>query len=329
MTRPVELLTLTAEGTRVDIDVANGSTIRAFKVTPWGNLLAERTSPYPLRASQSASYGDEQLDWLSDYDGGWHVLFPNAGPACEVDGVALPFHGEASRARWEVVDADTSTATLSTPCRLPVTLTRRIEVSAGSVLVRETAANSGTTDVHVVWGQHPVFPATPGTRIDLPGGRIHVDAGYNPAGNDLVPGACSDWPAGPGKGGDLDLSVIPEGRCERYLAVTDIQQGWAVVRDPARGVGVSVSFGTDVFPLLWLWVEAEGTEFPWLGNVRYLGVEPHSSWPGTGLAAAVDEGRATVIPAGGEVTAWTRLTAFAASQDAVTALSGDGTPTAR
>jgi galactose mutarotase-like enzyme len=317
-----DLLALKAGDTTVTVDTAHGATITSFVVEPWGNLLAERTSELPLRASQSTSYGDEQLDWLSEYDGGWHVLFPNAGDACVVDGIPLPFHGEASRAQWQVHEVSARSASLSTVCRLPLRLHRRITVSAGRVLVEETATNLSSRDQHVLWGQHPVFPATPGTRIDLPGGKVTADTGYSPAAGDLTPGGSGAWPSLD----EVDLSVVPAGACERYACVTDLEGAWAAVRDPARGVGVVIGFDASVYPLLWLWLEAEGTDFPWLGNVRYLGVEPHSSWPGSGLASAIEQGRATVIPAGGSVTAWTSLTAFAATEQPVTGVDADGRP---
>ncbi|MDX6273373.1 MAG: hypothetical protein QOJ92_583 [Frankiales bacterium] len=319
-------LILQAGATRVVVDSARGATITRFEVEPWGNLLAERTSELPLRASSSASYGEEQLDWLSEYDGGWHVLFPNAGPACVVDGIPLPFHGEANRAAWTVEDVTSRTARLSTVCRLPLRLTREITVSAECVLVQETATNLSDREQHVVWGQHPVFAATPGTQIDLPGGTLETDAHYAPAAADLVAGSRSTWPLATGLNGVVDVSVVPPGPCERYLDVTNLPEPWAAVRDPQRGVGVTISFDETLFKHLWVWLEAEGTDFPWLGQVRYLGVEPHSSWPGTGLAAAIEDGRATRIPPRGALQTWVSLRVFAADQRRVTGVRSDGSP---
>ncbi|MDH3308549.1 MAG: hypothetical protein OEO77_13660, partial [Acidimicrobiia bacterium] len=61
------------------------------------DLLASYDWTSPVGVARSVTYGDETLDWLSDYRGGWQLLAPNAGTACEIDGVPLPFHGEWSR----------------------------------------------------------------------------------------------------------------------------------------------------------------------------------------------------------------------------------------
>ena len=68
------------------------------------DLLASYDWPSPVGVSQSSTYGDAKLDWLSDYRGGWQLLVPNAGAACDVDGVPLPFHGEWSRTHVSVTE---------------------------------------------------------------------------------------------------------------------------------------------------------------------------------------------------------------------------------
>ena len=325
-------LTLSSGQTRVVVAPDRGGKL----VQLWHEgraLLAERTSPVPLRASMSTTYGDEALDWLSDYDGGWDVLFPNAGDACVVDGISLPFHGEASRARWTVDDAGADQVTMSTPCRLPLLLHRTVRVAPGRVFVEEEAVNLTDRDVRVLWGHHPVFPATPGLRVDVPGCTVTADDAYAPPAADVQPSASGRWPHLPGLPAGakhpVDLSVVPVGDVERYVGLSDLADSWAAWRDPAAGVGVGLAFDPEVFAHLWLWLECGGHDFPWLGTTRYLGLEPQSWWPGTGLAAAREVGGGVVVPARRSRTAWVTASVFAADDRAVSGVDRAGTVTFR
>src|SRR5947207_2504917 len=96
------MVTLSSPSLTVVVDPARGAEIRRIAGTDRHNVLAAYDWEAPVPARRSASYGSSRLDWLSGYRGGWQELFPNAGPECEVDGVPLPFHGEASASRWDV-----------------------------------------------------------------------------------------------------------------------------------------------------------------------------------------------------------------------------------
>ncbi len=48
-----------------------------------------------------------------------------------------------------------------------------------------------------------------------------------------------------------------------------------------------------MLPYLWLWQElGASTDYPWWGQAYVVGLEPFSSYPTNGLAAAVDNGTA-------------------------------------
>src|ERR1700752_1900752 len=96
----------------VCIAVDHGAEVREVAATSSPNMLFFEDWPTPLRASKSSSYGTSQLDWLSEWRGGWQELFPNAGYACEVLGVPLPFHGDVSRSRWKAISASEDQAVL-------------------------------------------------------------------------------------------------------------------------------------------------------------------------------------------------------------------------
>src|SRR5262245_24201663 len=97
----------------VRIDVDRGAEITHLGRSGTENVLAWGEDWVgPLPAERSRSYGSDAIDWLSGYRLGWQEMFPNAGDACTVMDVPLPFHGEASGARWEVLEHTSTRAVL-------------------------------------------------------------------------------------------------------------------------------------------------------------------------------------------------------------------------
>ncbi|MGZ6695619.1 MAG: hypothetical protein ACXVFL_08240 [Solirubrobacteraceae bacterium] len=266
-------------------------------------------------------YGDDKLDWHADYAGGWHELFANAGDACVVDGVPLPFHGEASTARWDVVTHDDDALVLRVASRLPVVLERRMRLAGdrAALLLEETVTNVGTGPVEILWAHHPTFAARPGMRIDVPAGAVHADAGWRPTHLDVEAGAEGRWP----QLGAADLSRIPDGRSEHLCFLPDLDGGWAALRDPG-GSSVALAWDAAVWPHMWLWQQIGGEEFPWYGRPSIVALEPHRAWPADGLAAARERGQALTVPAGGRVEAWLTATLFDDGDRPVQGVSRDG-----
>lgn len=290
------------------------------------NILFYDQALAPLRASASTTYGSSDADWLSEYRGGWQELFPNAGAACEVMGVPLPFHGEVSAARWTVHEQTDTSVLLSTPARLPFVLERRVELDENRPVMRitERVRNESTLSLPYIWGHHPAFDAVPGSRIDLPGAAVEIPADYDPRHNDLRPGSSGTWPLLPGKdGADVDLRDVPDGPRERVAYLTDVTAGWFALRQPT-GLGVAMAWDTSTFPHLWCWTEIGGMDFPWFGRSRIIALEPAMSWPNDGLGPALDRGRARHLAGGAELTTWLTLALFDADERAVVQVSSDG-----
>ena len=63
------------------------------------NYLAYYDWNTPVEVSKSAHYETPLMDFMSEYRGGWQVLFPNTGNSSKINGIELPFHGEVSRTR--------------------------------------------------------------------------------------------------------------------------------------------------------------------------------------------------------------------------------------
>jgi hypothetical protein len=317
---------------RVEFDPDHGAEL-TFLGSPDGpNLLFWSEARSPLPASASRSYGNAVLDWLSEYRGGWQELWPNAGGACDLLGVPLPFHGEASRARWSWQwRSQGNHVSLSTPARLPLVLERELCVDAARPVLRieERVTCEAAFEVPYVWGHHPAWGAPlaeVGALIDLPGGRVVAEATMDGPAVDLAPGSEHTWPIAAGRSGQpIDLSVIPAAPMQRLVYISNLDAGWYVIRNPRRKLGLAVAWDLKVMPCVWLWQEIEGGQgMPWYGRWSLTAIEPNVQWPSYGLADAIQRGMARTIQPGSTDTFHMTLALFEASERAVTHVDLDG-----
>ena len=314
----------------VEVDPDRGADILAIRRPGGANALATYAWQTPLRASRSASYGDLATDWLSEYRGAWQELFPNAGAACRVMDVPLPFHGEVSTARWEVADLTATSVTLSTPARLPLILERRMTLAPDHATLRieETARLDADVTVPYLWGHHPAWMASEDARIDLPVGiGISVDEGYATEHADLLAGGSGTWPLAPARaGGTADLGHIGTGPTERlaYLSGFAADVGWVAIRGVTAGQGVAMSWDASTFPHAWYWMEVGGPGHPWHGRSRIVAIEPHTAIPSDGLAAADARGEAHRLEPGQSHDTWLTVSLFESDARPVRSVSRDG-----
>jgi len=254
-------------------------------------------------------------------------MFPNAGAECIVDGLPHPLHGEVSSAPAEVAELGRSRLVLRSATRLPLTLERRISLAEGqpALLVEEHVENQTDHPLCYVWGHHPAFAATPGMRIDLPAGPVHVDEWFEDPAADLAPGAIGMWPAVPLRsGGKAFLDRVPEPAVERVCYLPSRPAGWAALRDPESGRGVAIAWDVEAFPHLWLWEQIGGWRFPFYGRASLVAIEPVSCWPGDGLAQAIKRGQARTLGPHSGASAWVTLSLFAATTAPVSLVERDG-----
>jgi len=315
----------------VQVDTDQGAEIVAVAGSDGRNVLYLGDWKAPLPARMSRTYGNETLDWLSEYRGGWQELFPNGGGGGTVLGVPIPFHGEVSRAvwEWEWLQEGVSIR-MSCPARLPLVLERtmRLDPSRPVLYIEERVTNESEFEVPYLWGHHPAYGppvADTGARIDLPAGKVVADAGLDTPYVDLVPGSEHTWPIAQNRAGErVDLSVIPTPAIQRLIYIADLFEPWYALRNPSQKIGVGLAWEKATFPHMWLWQEIGGAGMPWYGRARITALEPATQWPSYGLAKAVENGTAHLL-APGQV-AETRLTCvvFEASEKAVTGIGLDG-----
>lgn len=317
---------------RVRIDLDQGAEITHLHIPGGENLLFLGDWRSPLAAQSSQGYGNQALDWLSAYRGGWQELFPNAGGAGTVMGTPMPFHGEVSRvpwtAEWHEAGRD---VTMSSGTRLPLTIHRRMRLDATRpvLLIEETIDNESAMTVPYIWGHHPAFGpplAAAGALIDLPAGKLTVDPGIVGDLADLIPGSRHVWGKVTGRNGEpVDLSVIPSGPRERLCYIEELTAGWCAIRNPGNGLGAGLSWDIADFPNLWFWQEIGGTGFPWFGRAAITALEPATQSPSHGLEAAIAAGTARHLPPNGRASAKLTFTLFAATDRSVVGIDADGT----
>jgi galactose mutarotase-like enzyme len=230
--------------------------------------------------------------------GGWDELFPT-DPPCTLDGNSYHDHGDLWIGPWEwsVEQDDGEEATLylsrfsvSLPCLVEKWITLRRESTA--LTLRHRVRNTGTQPVAFVWNQHVAHAVEPGSRIDLPAGRLGVEAPYfGRAGVGILDLA---WPIHEDTAGGHDLSLVPgpESGATEFFYARDLGEGRCAVTHPSAGVGLELAFDREVFSTVWLF----GVYGGWRGHY-FLLTEPCTSPPGS-LADAVASGHATSLGPG-------------------------------
>jgi Domain of unknown function (DUF4432) len=270
-------------------------------------------SPTGIRNPVAAGPGaaaDGVAAFLDSYPGGWQEVLPNGGAPSVYRGASLAQHGEVATVPWEheVVDRETVRFTV-TARRMPLRLAKTMRLREGepALEIEEELVNEAPVPLEAMWGHHITFGAPflrPGCRIRVPDGVSvipHATAIHPSGRRRVASGGPHPWPTVPdGSGGAVDLSVVPEqGEPSDIVYLTGFDSGWYEVTDPRAGTGLRVDWDAAVLPYLWLWQELGATtDYPWWGRAYVIGLEPFSSYPTDGLAAAVVNGTALRLAAG-------------------------------
>lgn len=241
----------------------------------------------------------DEVPWECAWQGGWQLLWPNAGTACTVDGVEHGFHGAGSVVAFDVTEHESDRASLR--CELGgLSCERRFELRDGVVRATARLVNRSERTLPTVLVEHLTLGgplAAAGTTLELAGGQI-VEQAWD--GTPLGAGGAWPWH------GDTDYSVLPA-TGSRFAVVRDLPAGRARVAG-AHGTTLDLTFDLAAYPHLWLWEERLGaTDAPWDGRGECLAVEPSSVPSADGLAGAVERGEAALLAPGGELTSWIEL----------------------
>lgn len=274
-------------------------------------------TPWPQRPPGTLPpRATSQMAWLDRYPGGWQLLVPNGGPDTEAAGTTWGFHGEACLLPWALHDVTPSTAHLSVELfTAPLRIERRLTVTDATLRVEERITNTAPVPLDFMWSHHPAFGAPfleAGCRLETTAATFRTDDVTS--GGLLAPDQKTPWPTARARdGAEVDLREIPGPDQPReglgYLTDFPGEEATAAITNPRLALTARLRWPRAVFPHAWLWQEVHGTPgFPWFKRLYTVAVEPASTIPGLGLAAAVRRGGHPVhLDPHGSRDAWVEL----------------------
>jgi hypothetical protein len=275
-------------------DLATG--IDPLFKAPWG-LQPPGSPPRP---------GSAGAPFLENYEGSWQELFPNTNDACSYRGSLLPFHGEVATRRWswsvESDEGNEVAARFSVDCRLaPFRVERLMRLRGGErrLVLDERITNCSDDVAQFAWGHHCVLgPPLVADGAELRAGCrtiLTLDEPWEQTAR-LAPGQRSRWPAARGRDGrEIDLSRIPgpDAASHDDVYLTDLEHGWAELRNAALGLAFRLDWDASVFSWIISWQPFGGAHEMPLRGAYALGIEPWTS--GGNLEAALAAGQAVEL----------------------------------
>jgi hypothetical protein len=205
----------------------------------------------------------------------------------------------------------------------PLRVDRWMSLRQGEPLVhmRHRITNVSHLPFEFLWGIHPCWDVSPGTRFDLPAGEMLIEDSAPEA--RLGPkGTRYNWPyaveAATGRAVDMRQMPSPESGFGEFQFATGLQAGWLAVTDTEARAGAGLAFPHKIFKAAWLWTCA--------GNWRGYYVGALEAWTGypQKLHDAVDHGVYASLPGNGVLDCETALVAYSGVKS-VSYIGSDGT----
>jgi hypothetical protein len=284
------VIVLRSESVLVRIDpLRGGELLDLIDLSTGRQLLAQM--PFSTVPPTGADVPEGQ--WLEGHRGGWQLLTPNAGNACQLDGVDHGFHGAASRSRWAVRDQRQDHVTLEWHGH-GLGVTRSVTITEDVVTI-DCAWHALGERAPLIAVEHlAVGPELldPSVEIRLPTGTAYelseTDGPVEPLADGLT------WPRVrllDGSEERADRWSFDTAR-SRYMVIANLPDGQAEIRNGATGCGLRLEWDHRMLPHAWLWHEVRSSQGPWHGAGQLLMIEPASVPHGLGLETAVSHGQA-------------------------------------
>lgn len=251
--------------------------------------------------------------FLSDYwEGGWQEMFPSAGAPCYYYGAEFGQHGEVHLLPWDYSILEDNPNYISikfwvSTYRAPFLLEKTLTMKSKSPIlyISEKITNGSSVDVDFMWGHHPVFGypfLNEGCIVNMPPSKVWVHEISYSDDNNLLPNQRSNWPFAKNKKGEqINLSMLPtiNSNTEDLVYITDFNEGWCCVTNPFIKLGIGFAWPKEIFSFIWYWREFNGgLKYPWYRRHYNIGLEPCTSFPGSGLDEAIKNNTARRLKGG-------------------------------
>ena len=292
----IEVVVLVNKGADIYALVDRRTGVDVLFKSPWG---ARAPGLWPTTSTSLER-------WIDSYAGGWQLLLPNGGNECVEQGVTWGFHGEAAMVPWTIVEQCIDGLVVETSLiSAPLHVRRELTLEGPVLRVREIVSNTSPQDVEVMWSHHPAFgpPFLDGTCI-LSVGCTSVWADDVAPGTVMAPNSRHKWPVVTAvDGSPVDLRRVPEPSEPRAILayLEDFTSGFFAITNPTLNLGVGLRWPLEVFDRAWLWQEVHsGVGFPWFKRAYVVAVEPGTTAPGQGIAAARSKSQPLLRIEGGQ-----------------------------
>ncbi|HEX2325408.1 MAG TPA: hypothetical protein VHQ00_08405 [Chloroflexota bacterium] len=237
---------------------------------------------------------------------GWDECFPGIGrcpyPEAPWQGVEVPDHGEVWTLPWHAEGQGEGLRLWTHGVRFPYTFEKRITPTATGFATHYRVRNRAPFPFRCGWSTHPLFAATPQTRVLVPEGvRVRVEVSFSGRLGPLL--SEHAWPRAVDRSGlEVDLSLMgPAGQGEAdKLYTTPLPAGWAALHDGASDQWLAFTFDPSDVPLVGFWGNRGG--WPPERPCFNLALEPCAGCPDR-LDIAVPRGEFRTVPPEGEL-AW-------------------------
>lgn len=255
---------------------------------------------------------------------GWDECFPGIGqcyyPEEPWQGVVVPDHGELWTLPWHAELQPDGLRLWTHGVRFPYIFEKRIALTGDGFATFYRVHNAAPFPFKCFWSTHPLFAATPQTRILLPDGvRVRVEVSLSGRLGPLL--SEHSWPHTVDRHGrQVDLSVMgPEGQGEAdKLYTTPLREGWAALHDGASDQWLAFTFDPAQVPLVGFWGNRSG--WPAARPCFNLALEPCSGCPDR-IDIAIPRGEYQTVPPKGEL-AWRLDVHLGRGREALKQLTG-------
>jgi hypothetical protein len=242
---------------------------------------------------------------FEDYDiSGWDECFPAIGESSHPDapwrGTAIPDHGELWTLPWHLQAVDGTLRLGTHGVRFPYAFAKQIVPRAGGFRLDYRVENPTPFTFACFWSTHPLFAASPSTRVMIPTSKMRVQASISGRLGGLLDE--HSWPATVGRDRQaIELDVIgPSGQGEAdKLYSARVREGWAALHEEDSDQWLLFTFSPERVPFVGFWANRSG--WPAARPSYNLALEPCNGAPDR-LDLAVARGDATAVPAKGELT---------------------------